>query len=187
MFYAHDARCEQKQNDRKSFLRPVELSFPQRSCAKLSLGLAGLHCGGVLGSSWGLLGRLWDTLGRLLVPLSRFLGVSWTLPGHSWTPPGQSEAPFESLWAPRVAPSLDFDGFGDISGWISEGFGDMSWHAFCCLSRFITYCVYLSNNRDFVFTFAFSSSLLVRRSVRSTSAASRRESRACQTVSLSSS
>ena len=93
MFYAHDARCEQKQNDRKSFLWPVELSFPRGSCAKLSLGLAGLHFGRDLGTSWALLGRLWDSLGRLLVPLGRFLGVSWAPLGRLFDAVGQLLVP----------------------------------------------------------------------------------------------
>ena len=101
MFYAHDACCEQKQNDRKSFLGPVQLRFPRRSCAKLGLGLVRLHFGEVwdalggylasfgalLAGSWSLLAASWvslghflATLGRLLANLKRLLGASW-LPG----------------------------------------------------------------------------------------------------------
>ena len=54
MLYAHDACCKQEQNDRKSFLGPVQLRFPRRSHAKLGLGLVRLHFGGVL-----------DALGRV--------------------------------------------------------------------------------------------------------------------------
>ena len=85
MFYAHDARCEQEQNDKKSFLRQGELRFPRRSCAKLGLGLAGLYFGGVwdalgrsLGVTWSALGRSWAALDpswALLGSLGRFLGT----------------------------------------------------------------------------------------------------------------
>ena len=94
MFYTHDARCEQKQNNRKSFLWPVELSFPRGSCAKLSLGAAGLHFGRDLGTSWALLGRLWDSLGRLVVPLGRFLGAL----GHFLGTLGRLLANLKRLW-----------------------------------------------------------------------------------------
>ena len=47
----------------------------------------------------------------------------------------------------------------------------MFWHAFCCASHFITFCFYLCSDHAFAFTCAFPSYLLVRRSVRSTSAA----------------
>ena len=141
MFYAHDACCEQEQNDRKSFLGPVQLRFPRRSCAKLGLGLVRLHFGGV----WDALGRLldvtwpaWGTLGRLLVPLGRLLGPSWPLPGRSWVSLGQPEALFGCILTPRAAPGFDFGGFGDVPGFVLKGFGHMFSHTFACSTHFAT-------------------------------------------------
>ena len=97
MFYAHDACCEQEQNDRKSFLGPVQLCFPRRSCAKLGLGLVRLHFGGV-----------WDALARLL-------GVTWPALEHSWTALGRSWASVGSLlvasWALLGVCGLACDAF----------------------------------------------------------------------------
>ena len=91
MFYAHDARCEQEQNDKKSFLRQVELRFPRRSCAKLGLGLAGLYFGGVwdalghsLGVTWPALGRSWAALDPSWTLLGCLLDASWALLDVSW-------------------------------------------------------------------------------------------------------
>ena len=90
MFYAHDACCEQERNDRKSFLRPVELRFPRRSCAKLGLGLVRLHFGGVwdalgrlLGATWPALGHSWPALGPSWSSLGYLLAASWALLGVS--------------------------------------------------------------------------------------------------------
>ena len=125
----------------------------------------------LLGASWALLGRLWGALGQFLVPLGRFLGTSWALLGRSWASLGWSVAPFGCILPPRDASGLDFGGFGDVPGWVLEDFGGMFWHAFCCASHFITFCFYLCSDHAFAFTCAFHSYLLVRRSVRSTSAA----------------
>ena len=90
MFYAHDACCEQEQNDRKSFPGPVQLCFPRRSCAKLGLGLVRLHFGGVwdalgglLDVTWPALGDSWAALGPSWAPLGSLLAASWALLGVS--------------------------------------------------------------------------------------------------------
>ena len=77
----------------------------------------------LLGASWALLGPLLAALGWLLVPLGRFLGASWALLGRSWASLGWSEAPFGCILPPKDVPGLDFGGFGDVLGWVWEGFG----------------------------------------------------------------
>jgi len=62
-----------------------------------------------------------------------------------------------------------------MPGWVLEGLGGMFWHAFRCASHFITYAFYACSSHAFAITCALPSSLLVRRFVRSTSAASRRD------------
>ena len=57
----------------------VEQSFPQRSCRKLVLELAGLGFGGVRTSFGWLFGATWPAFGRSWVPP----GLSWTLLGHT--------------------------------------------------------------------------------------------------------
>ena len=90
MFYAHDACCEQEQNNRKSFLGLVQLRFPRRSCAKLGLGLVRLHFGGVwdalgrlLGATWPALEHSWPALGRSWATVGSLLAASWALLGVS--------------------------------------------------------------------------------------------------------
>ena len=113
MFYAHDACCEQERNDRKSFLRPVELRFPRRSCAKLGLGLVRLHFGGV-----------WDALGRLL-------DVTWPALGDSWTALGPSWARLGGLpWKPPLLNKERWCSAKCASFWVSW---DAFWPHFGCL------------------------------------------------------
>ena len=107
---------------------------------------------------WALLGRFLGALERLLVSLGWILGT-FSLPG-------------------ALQASI-LQGLGRVG----LGFGGLEGHVSACILYHLTVvapCFYLRSNHALSFTCAFGASPPVRRSVHRTSAASRRESRACQ-------
>ena len=120
--------------------------------------------GNLLGLSWAQLGRSWGAFGLSWAPSRCLLGTSWVLLGCSWSHLGSHTC----LWA----------GFWEVLGASWLGFGEL-------LSSFRydfrRRCANCRRETSSAFTLAFFSPLAARRYVRSTSAASRRESRACQT------
>ena len=135
----------------------------------------------MLGASWMSLGQLLGALGRLLATLGRILDASWALLGVSWSVWDGSWAHFHSRERSRPR-------FWRVRGRVGLGFGGLEGHVSACILYRLTVvapCFYLRSNHALSFTCAFGASPPVRRSVHRTSAASRRESRACQTVVLS--
>ena len=119
---------------------------------------------------------IWDFLGPpswtqvlLLGALGRFLASSWALFKCPWDPLGL-------ILVPRDLPSLHLRGSGDVPGWIFEGFLDFLLMLLWMWSLRI--CIHLRCS------FTPSGAAVCAQHMES--AASRRESRACQIVVLSS-
>ena len=124
--------------------------------------------GALLGGSWPLLGAPWAHLGRFLGALGRLLvGLGWIL---------------GTFWLLGALQASILEGFGGVSGWVLEALRAMFRRSFLYDLTVVAPCFYLRSNHALSFTCAFGASPPVRRSVHRTSAASRRESRACQTV-----
>ena len=128
------------------------------------------------GPSWASLGCLLGDLGRHLGALGPPLGASWTSLGRSWGPLG-------CLWARMDASRLDFGRFWGRLGWVWQSF----WAGFATLfadNRWVYITHELLQETQIRICLGFSFPPAARRYVRSTSAASRRESRACQIWAL---
>ena len=147
----------------------------------LALEGVGASPGRLSSASGPLLGRSWALLGASWAPL----GTSWACLSRSWAPLGCHMLPklcsnsiFYRFWTPQASI---LEGFGGVPGkdlGASSAFCGIA----CAASRMLSRNAFIAcSDESFVFTCAPSSFLLVRRSVRSTSAASRRESRACRT------
>ena len=115
------------------------------------------------------------------------LGLSWTLLGcllgNNWALLGVSWLVWVAYWGHLTSQSLPRPRFWKVWGFARLGFGRLQGHVLACVllaSHFVTKCFYSCSNRVFSFTCALRFSLLVRRSVQRTSAACRRESRACR-------
>ena len=123
-----------------------------------------------MGLSSAQLGRSWGAFGLSWVPLRCLLASFWVLLGCSWSHLGSHRRLRARFWMVLGASWL---GFGEL-------WGSFRYH-------FRRRCANCCRDPSMAFTLAFRYLLAARRYVRSTSAASRRESRACQTVMLSSS
>ena len=152
-------------------------------------------------ASWTSLGRLLAALGRLLDPLGRFLATSWALSGATWlisgafwvhcSLPRRSGARF---WRVSGHAGLGFRRLGrhvlacrslrlefhDRMLFVKSAW---PWPVSCqqdlpkCFLNWAVWatCFYRCSTHAFAITCTLPSSLLVRRFVRSTSAASRRD------------
>ena len=152
-------------------------------------------------ASWTSLGRLLAALGRLLDPLGRFLATSWALSGATWLISGAFWVHFSSprrsgprFWRVWEHAGLGFRRLGrhvlacrslrlafhDIMLFVTSAW---PWPVSCqqdlpkCFLNWAVWatCFYRCSTHAFAITCALPSSLLVRRFVRSTSAASRRD------------
>ena len=119
--------------------------------------------------------RLSGALGRLLTSLGRFLGGSWAIVGRSWPLLGCLGPLLEFIFPPRDSPSLDFGGFGGWPGLVSEGSGAYFGMRFAAPRTLKPNALIHAVTTFFRLQALCILSLPVRRSVRSTSAASRRD------------
>ena len=119
-----------------------------------------------LGASWACLRRNLDALGELLDSLGCLCAVSWP-------PFGCFLGALGRIWALIGASVLDFKGSWAPPGWVLANCGAVCYH-------FRRRCANCCRDPSMAFTLAFRYLLAARRYVRSTSAASRRESRACR-------
>ena len=126
--------------------------------------------GSLLGLSSAQLERSWGAFGLSWGPLRCLLASFWVLLGCSWSHLGSHRRLCARFWMVLGASWL---GFGEL-------WGSFRYH-------FRRRCANCCRDPSMAFTLAFRYLLAARRYVRSTSAASRRESRACQIVILSSS
>ena len=110
-----------------------------------------------MASSLAPLGRLLGTLGQLLGPLECFLGTSWLVLGASCANLSSQGPPRPRFWRVWGRSRLGFEEFGGHN------------LAYFLLRIALCYLMFFRRSRNaFAFTIAVPSSLLVRRSVRST-------------------